>query len=127
MCFVQFNLIFSFSFSFFDIFLQLFHLISSRTNTNSSHLDGVPLSVFNSFCLSACYSGKATLRAPLQGESSCCCLRQHTAAICACQDFQFVGLTPAHTHNVSSLFMLPYNLLHASGLVAKSFFLFFFL
>lgn len=79
-CFIHFN---------FIVFLSpSFHLISPRTNTNSSHPESLPRSVVPHFvCLHFTMSpGKATIRARLQSESRCCCFRRYNAADFACQD-----------------------------------------
>ena len=67
-------------------FLPLFHLISSRTHTNRSHLESFPCCIVPHFvCLHFISgSGKAIFTTRLQSESSCCCLRQCTAPDCVC-------------------------------------------
>ena len=79
-CFIHFNFIVFFSPS--------FHLISPRTNTNSSHPESLPRSVVPHFvCLHFTMSpGKATFRARLQSESRCCSFRLYNSADFACQD-----------------------------------------
>lgn len=135
-CFIHFILYFSNIYSSHCIFLPLFHLISSRTNTNRSHLESSPHSVVPHFvCLHfISRSGKATVRTRLQSESSCCCLRHCTTSDCVCEDIyrsythiQFVGLTPtpahAHTWHTSTHSALPL-LLRRSFIVSCHLFVF---
>lgn len=104
-------------FNFIIFFSPFFHLISSRTNTNSSHLESphpVVLFLILSVCVLSLTQVKATFTTPLQSESSCrCCSRQDTAADCACQGIyrscthpRFAGLTPtparAHAPHTST-------------------------
>lgn len=82
-------------------FLPLFHLISSRTHTNRSHLESFPCCIVPHFvCLHFISgSGKAIFTTRLQSESSCCCLRQCTAPDCVC--VRTFTLTHADTYTCS--------------------------
>lgn len=107
-------------FNFIIFFLPFFHLISSRTNSSSSHLESplpVVLFLILSVCILSLTQVKATFTTPLQSESSCrCCSSQYTTADCACQGIyrsythtRFAGLapTPARAHAPQTSTLCP--------------------
>ncbi len=99
-------------------FLPFFHLISSRTNTISSHPESVCQSVVpHFFCLHFITgSGKATFRTQLQSESSCCCLRRCSTADCACQ-----GIYRSCTHSVSGAYTYTCSHPHMTNINTERF------